>query len=192
MKDILSFNGDTLIQAEIKKLINDFGIKTIIETGTYQGDTTLDFATMVSKVFTIEVNQTYFNTNLKKFINKHNIKSIRGSSPPIIEQIIKGNFGAVDVPILFYLDAHWHAYNPLLDELKMIHHLKLKPVIAIHDFKVPNKDFGFDKFSDGSEYTWEFIEKNIRQIYGDKFSYHYNEEASGSYRGIIFITPNKI
>lgn len=190
MKAIESFNGDTFIQAEIRKIVNEFGIKTIIETGTYQGNTTLDFATMVKKVFTIEVNETYYNLNIKKFIGKSNIVTIRNSSPKGIEQIISGKYGIVEKPILFYLDAHWGAYNPLLDEFEMIKNFNLKPIIAIHDFKVPDKDFGFDKFSDGTPYTYEFIEPHIKKIYGTtKFKYYYNDQATGSNRGIIYITP---
>ena len=94
-------------------------------------------------------------------------------------------------PVFFYLDAHWYNYNPLLDELKVIAKYNMnKSVIAIHDFKVPGKDFGYDKFPDGKDYAWSNIQKYIEDIYGkNKYDVMYNEKTSGVNRGIIFIIP---
>ena len=188
-----AFNSDTFIKGELEKLVKKFGVKTIVETGTYKGHTTVEFAKLVSKVFTIEINDHYYQMAQKEFVGKNNIVSIRGSSPTAMLNIIKGHHGDFEKPSLFYLDAHWYKYNPLLDELKILATQKMKQcLIAIHDFKVPNKDFGFDKFSNGTAYTYEFIQKSVENIYGvGKFEYHYNEQADGAKRGIIFIYPKQ-
>jgi cephalosporin hydroxylase len=195
MSDVIrGFNGDTFIKIELDKLCRKFNVKTIVETGTFHGGTTLEFCSLVDKVFTIEINETYYNNANAEFIkHKLPITSIKGTSPVEMEKIIKNVYGKFEKPALFYLDAHWHKYNPLLDELGVISRNKLNNcLIAIHDFKVPDKDFGFDKFSDGSEYTFEFIKKSIERIYGvDGYSYHYNEQADGAKRGIIFIYPKQ-
>jgi len=64
-------------------------------------------------------------------------------------------------------------------------------VIAIHDFKVPGKAFGFDK-AGNNDYEWSCIKDKIKAIYnnGDENNYHYyyNDKAAGSCRGIIYIT----
>jgi len=111
-----------------------------------------------------------------------------------MKNVISGMFGKFVQPALFYLDAHWYKYNPLLDELAVLYKNKLKNcLVVIHDFKVPNTNFGFDKFSDGSEYSYEFIKKHIENIYGvNGFEYHYNKQADGAHRGIIFIYPKNI
>lgn len=191
--DVRAFNGDRFIKIELAILCNKFNVKTIVETGTFKGGSTLEFCSLADKVFTIEINKTYYETNTKLFQQHEQlpITAIQGTSPIEMRKIVKGVYGKFTSPALFYLDAHWHKYNPLLDELKVIKELKLKDcLIAIHDFKVPGKKFGYDRFSDGTEYTFDFIKKSIEQIYGvDGYSYHYNSEAEGANRGIIFIYP---
>lgn len=188
-----AFNSDTFIKGELDKLIKKFGVKTIVETGTYRGHTTLEFAKLVKTVFTIETNEKYYSEAVKNFVKSKNIIAIKGNSQLELKRVVDGFYGIFNQPALFYLDAHWYKYNPLLDELKLIANKKLnKCLIAIHDFKVPGKNFGFDRFSDGSEYTYEFIKKHIENIYGvGKFEYHYNEKADGAHRGIIFIYPKQ-
>ncbi len=188
-----AFNSDTLIKGELDKLIKKFGVKTLVETGTYRGHTTQEFSKMVPTVFTIELNEKYYAEAVRGFAKFRNIISIRGSSHLEMKKIIEGFYGKFVQPALFYLDAHWYKYNPLLDELKVIANYGLKNcLIAIHDFKVPGKNFGFDKFSDGTEYTFEFIKKSVENIYGiGGYEYHYNEKANGANRGIIFIYPKK-
>ena len=66
-------------------------------------------------------------------------------------------------------------------------------IIAIHDFKVPGEDFGFDKFPDGRLYEWKEIANHVKVIYGeDGFKYYYNEKVSGSNRGVIFIHQKQV
>lgn len=188
-----AFNSDTFIKGEIEQLVKKFNVKAIVETGTYKGDTTLEFSKLVKQVFTIEISEPYYSEALTKFVKSKNIVSIKGTSPMEMEKIISGLYGKLLRPTLFYLDAHWYKYNPLLDELKVLSKLKMSDcLIAIHDFKVPGTDFGFDNFSDGTEYTYEFIKKYIEHIYGvDKYEFHYNTQADGAHRGIIFIYPKK-
>lgn len=181
------FSSDIYFKKEIEKIICDWKIKTIVETGTYQADTTISMAEMVEQVITIEINAQYlkYARHQIKQSGKNNIISIFGSSPKEIEKL------NIDEPILFFLDAHWYEYNPLLDELKAIAEKKYNnSVIVIHDFKVPNKNFGYDSYN-GFDYDWNYIESAIKSIYGDNFRYYYNEKASGGNRGIIFIFPNK-
>lgn len=186
------FNSDTFIKGELEKLIEKFGVKTIVETGTHNGSTTIEFIKMVPNVFTIEINEQYYQS-VQKELKQNKIIPIHGSSQIEIVNIAKCVYGKFEHPVLFYLDAHWYKYNPLLDELKAIANLGIKNcLIAIHDFKVPGKDFGYDKFSDGTEYTYGFIQKSIEAIYGvGNFDYHYNEKADGAKRGIIFIYPKQ-
>jgi hypothetical protein len=187
-----AFNGDNYILEEVKRLIKVFKIRTIFETGTYEGKTTAELAKLGIPVISSEINTTYLqyansllskNPELIKFI-----KLVSGNSPDVIND----NIQEYDWPILFFLDAHWYNYNPLLDELRIISEHRCKTcVIIIHDFKVPDKDFGYDKFPDGSPYEWSKIEKYVDNIYGKgKYKYYYNDKAEGSYRGVVYITPS--
>jgi len=187
-----AFNRDSFIKKELGTLIGKFGIKTIIETGTYLGQTTEEFSKIVDNVLTIEINESYYASSKSKLKKYPNVKCLLGSSPNKMSEILSAS--ELNKPVLFYLDAHWGNYNPLIDELKRISLHKMKcSVIAIHDFKVPNKDFGYDNFPNGEPYSFEIIKSEIENIYGkDGYEYKYNDVAEGACRGIIYIYPKKI
>jgi hypothetical protein len=188
--DMPAFNGDIYIKNKVIELRDKFNIKMCIETGTHQGNTTIELANIFEKVRTIEINVKYFQESQSKLRGKINVECLKGSSPIVMNKILK----YIIQPVFFYLNAHWHNYSPLFDELKTIAHFNFnKSIISIHDFKVPDKDFGYDKFPDGREYEFSVIKKHIDDIYGkDKYEYCYNEKAAGSYRGIIFIMPKVV
>jgi hypothetical protein len=181
-QNLLGFEGDMLIKAEVQRLVEKHNIDTIVETGTFKGNTTLKFAEMVNNVITIESNNEYYQKVQGKF--PKNVNSILGDSAKYIFDVkMQGN-------LFFYLDAHWYKNCPLLGELDGIAKNKYKPVIAIHDWKVPNKDFGFDRFPNGKNFELKEIKPSLDRIYGTNgYTYHYNEKAEGCYRGIIFIEP---
>ena len=184
------FEGDTHLKESIQKLITDYNIKTVVETGTFKGSTTVQFANMVDKVYTTEVNPEYYKEAVGKFTEngKTNIFHNLGSSVVVLPKILP------EIPqpqtLLFFLDAHWGPNNPLLEELQIITDYKLKPVIVIHDFKVPgHPELGFDTYG-GQDYDWDWIKDKIENIYGkESYTVTYNDKAVGMKRGVIFITP---
>lgn len=181
------FSGDLFLRNEIAKLISKHNIKTIIETGTYHGETTKELSLMTNKVFTIEINDKYHAKAQTALQGYDNVVCLKGNSPELLNKIIPTIKGS----ILFYLDAHWYNYCPLLDEIKTIaKHHKSDSIIVIHDFKVPGTDFGFDSYKN-QPYEWDWIAPAIKQVYGDKFERHYNSQAAGSRRGVIFIEPRR-
>lgn len=56
----LAFAGDGLLAEEVKRLISRYGIRSAVETGTYQGCTTRALAAMVPAVYTIEISPDMF------------------------------------------------------------------------------------------------------------------------------------
>lgn len=184
------FEGDTYLKDRVQKLINQYNIKTVMETGTFKGSTTIQFADMVNDVYTTEVNPEYYKEALAKFSanKKDNIHPNLGSSVEILPKLLT----TISQPqmLLFFLDAHWGPNNPLIEELKIIAEHRLKPVIVIHDFKVPgHPELGYDTYG-GQDYEWSWIADSIDNIYGkDNYIVSYNSEAVGMKRGVIFITP---
>lgn len=181
------FNGDTFIEQQFIELKYLFNIKTVIETGTCLGYTTLWLSQHFDKIYTIELNKKYVDIARDKFLLHSNITSIHGNSEDIIRHIrIEGN-------AMFFLDAHWGNNCPLLGELYSIHKLGIKPVIAIHDFFVPDygEVLGYDQFK-GQPFKLEWVSSILDKIYGvSGYDYHYNslEKSAGAKRGIIYIYP---
>lgn len=181
-----AFEGDTYIKEELIKLRDKFGLKLCVETGTQYGSTTLELDRIFKSVVTIEADKSLCEVAVQRFEHT-DILLLCGLSDKIL-QIFKFKDN-----ILYYLDAHGGKTGgcPLKEELILITINNHKNVcIAIHDFKVPGKDFGFDTFDD-FELRYEEIEPYLKMIYEDRFDYHYNTEANGARQGIIFIYPKK-
>lgn len=184
------FNDDVALHDEFVKLIRNYGIKTVVETGTYEGETTIQLSKMVENVVTIEINPTYYRkcSHLDEF---KNINRIRGASEAVLDEILP----VLKKPILFFLDAHW-GVNPLHGELDAIYKHKLNDsVIIIHDFLVPGTDLGHDYVDKGNKQpiNLEYVASHLHKIYGGNFNYYYNDPilATGSRRGAIFVTGRK-
>lgn len=177
----LPFEGDTFIPIEILKLKKRFGINTVLETGSQYGSTLEWFNKEFTYAMGCEPNKDFYDYAKDKNLQVSNEDSIS-----FLTNYGKAKFWKPNP--LFYIDSHWHDTPcPLKDELKLIAGLKINPVICIHDFKVPGKDFGFDTYD--YELCYEEIEPYLKDIYPEGFDYHYNTEANGANRGIIFIYP---
>lgn len=185
-QNALGYEGDRFIGEEIAKLVKEHGIEQIIETGTYLGNTTKKLVLM-APTLSIEINVENWR---RAKINCEGIKGIDllfGNSIDMLKEYLPLY---TDKKLLFFLDAHWGEYCPLLDELELIANHGIKPVIVIHDFKVPKRpELGFDSYN-GQPFELEWIEKSLEKIYGSNFAYHYNLQAEGAKRGVIYVYPN--
>lgn len=187
------FEGDTFLADKVKSLIDKFGVKWAIETGTYRAATTKRLSEWVELVNTIEIDHENFNISKDVLRPYHKALPHRGSSNEVLPRILKYYSSREQIPqTLFYLDAHFNLYCPLLDELNIIAEYKLKPVIVIHDFQVPgHPELGFDEYN-GQPFTWEWIKESVEKIYGvDGYNIEYNSEATGAKRGVIFLSPKQ-
>ena len=192
------FNGDTFVQAEFLKLKDKFNIDRVIETGSCLYSTTKWLGENFESVKTIEINEDYSKYGIHKVKDMPNVTAIVGvssvewlnqvasvyeSNPYIIHNFLH----------LFFLDAHWEENCPLLEELEAISKLRTtqKPVIVIHDFKVPNQNLGYDTYN-GQPFELDWIKSKLEMIYGvDGYDYYYNSEETSTEikRGLIYITP---
>lgn len=184
-----ALNQDTFAQQEFINLKNKFGLKYAIETGTCLGYTTDFLADHYETVSTVEINENYLNFALTNRLNKRdNVIVYIGSSADTLNKMI--NDLDEKENIFIFLDAHWGQHCPLKDELRQIKETGIKPVIAIHDFVVPdNPSLGFDSIN-GQPFTYEWLKSDFDAIYGENgYDYYYNSESTGAKRGIIYLTP---
>jgi hypothetical protein len=186
------FNGDHFVEKEILQLRDRFFINTAIETGTCLGATTKFLARHFQKVFSIEINAEYLEIARTLIGDMPNLQTFHGASEFVLEEIIRTKVLYND-KVIFFLDAHWGAYCPLRDELRIIAEHKLKPVIVIHDFQVPDQPgLAFDSYH-GQPFTFEWLKDRFDAIYGEnRYQYHYNtEKESTEIRvGVIYIYPD--
>ena len=196
-KDIKTsaFESDSYILNEIEELKNKYNIKTFIETGTNTAKTTVVVAKMFENVHTIEFNEEYY-LNCKEILkNYENVTIHNGSSEQVLNKILPN----INERILFYLDAHWYMYCPILDELEAIFNNNKKDcIIVIHDFLSPNTDLGYMRVPDensvsgGPPLNYEYISEKLSKIYNNNYDYYYNKISDGNPKtGVIFIVPRE-
>lgn len=184
----MPFNDDIHLATKFLALRDKYAIKHIIETGTYHGNTTEWMAQNFENVYTCESNQTYFDIASKVLEPFPNVTNKLQDSRQFLESVLP----TLDGPTIVFLDAHWYD-NPLLGEIVAIGKYGKRPILAIHDFKVPGKpEFGYDTYP-GIVYEWNYIKKAVEEAYGtNNFRIEYNEVATGSMRGCIFVYPKEL
>lgn len=178
---------DLVMQAEFRRIIAERGIKVIVETGVHHGLSTVILSKMVPLVFGVEnnLNSVYVAANSLRQGGVHNAVLCAGSSPAVLKALSP----VLPEETLYFLDAHWQAYWPLLDEIAA-----LRPgagVIIIHDFQVPgHPELGFDSYG-GRDLNHDYVRSALSQ-WSPGYRLVYNERTEGCDphpRGCAYVFP---
>jgi hypothetical protein len=130
-----------------------YSIKTLVETGTYQGTTILALLDKFETIYTIELSQTLWNQAVEK-LNKYNhIHVINGDSSKELRSVLN----KISDRCLFWLDGHFSGGNtargakdsPIIEELETIRqHCRRDHIILIDDARCFNGSDGYPTLSD--------------------------------------------
>lgn len=186
---VSSFNNDSVVADTVLQLVKDLKIDCIIETGTFQGTTTAFLSETFPNIdiYTVEVNLETYQKAQANLQGYSNIKLLYGSSEKVLEHLLPELQGK---RILFYLDAHWDDYWPLLDEFEAIQkQCKDNCCIVIDDFKVPFRQFQHDIYKE-QPLDLDYIEEKLKQVYTQPF-YFFNDRSTRDPRAVgkIYIVP---
>lgn len=80
-----------------------FGIDTLIETGTYLGDTVEFFRQRCKRIASIELNPQFASAARARFRNAPHVTILEGDSGALLAKHMAG----IAVPVLFWLDGHY-------------------------------------------------------------------------------------
>ena len=125
-------------QLVIQEYGKDYGIRTLIETGTYFGDMVEAQRGNFETIFSIELGEDLWKKACERFSPYPGIKILQGDSGVVLHRIMP----QVDRPALFWLDGHFSAGVtakgekdcPIYEELDAIFaHSRLDHVILIDD-----------------------------------------------------------
>ncbi|MCX6917128.1 MAG: hypothetical protein NT167_29500 [Verrucomicrobia bacterium] len=166
---------DPNLTLAIKKLQTDYQLLNFVETGTYDGETSLAMSLLFDRVFTCDVKD--WKRRLE-FYYARNLVYETKSSP----DFLRAHLPEIRKQSLFYLDAHWGAYWPLPEELDIVFGQCQNPVILIDDFDAGNGLF-FDQYGK-QKLDFAYIADHIPADY--KFCLN---PWSNRNRGMIFIFP---
>jgi predicted O-methyltransferase YrrM len=191
MVKVAAFNNDSVVSDTVVQLVKDLKIDCIVETGTFRGTTTAFLSETFPEIdiYTIEVDfKTYLEAG-KNLESYKNIKLLSGSSEKVLEALLPQ---LKDKRILFYLDAHWEEYWPLLDEFEAIRKTaKDNCCIVIDDFKVPFRQFQHDNYKN-QPLDIDYIEQKMNEVYTTPF-YFFNDRTTRVPRAVgkIYIVPEE-
>jgi hypothetical protein len=121
-------------------LKKQFALRTFVETGTFQGGTSVWAASHFEQVITVENSRAIFEKTVAKHGGVPNIKFLFGHSTATLREIVP----TLDSPALFWLDSHWclgESYGeqdecPLLEEITIINSSPLEHFLLIDDARL--------------------------------------------------------
>lgn len=105
-------------------LRDTFNIRTFVETGTNQAETTIWAAGEFDQVITIEGYEPLHQKAINAFGSCRNIRFLLGDSRRLLPEVLQ----SLDGPAIFWLDAHWCGADtygsgdecPVLGELEVL------------------------------------------------------------------------
>jgi len=181
-----AFNSDTFLQEMFISLVKSYEPEYIIETGTYHGVTTKFLNEFNLPVLTTEINKDFFDIAANNLKDCLNVTMCLEDSVSALEKKLTLFFNK---KVLAFLDSHWLSDDVLERELIFFKKLEIPPVLLIHDFYVPGKDFGYDVYNQ-KRYDYETYKPYFDNLYSENnYTHSYNEQATGSRRGIILLQP---
>jgi hypothetical protein len=144
----------------INRLKDDYNkYTTFVETGTYCGETIFEMEPYFTKLYTVELSPTHYNSTRAKYSGSK-INFILGDSVNIFEKLLP----TINENVIFFLDGHWSSGDtakgdkdcPLIEEVTHINNLfHQNAIIIIDDCRL----FGKNK-KDGVNEDWSGINSN--------------------------------
>ncbi len=149
---ILHFNGQRARADLFTAVLRALDCESIVETGTYLGNTTKYMADTSLPVYSCESSPVFFAIAKKELARKPNVDLFLGDSRAFLGHLIAR--GVHERRSFLYLDAHWNQDLPLVEELEIIARSWSEFVLMIDDFQVPHDDgYGFDDYGPGKRFT---------------------------------------
>lgn len=111
-------------QAVIRKFASDYGLTTLIETGTYLGAMVNAMKNHFKCIISIELDPTLAELACRRFSGRNHVTILQGDSSEVLPQVLVDN----DAPSLFWLDGHFsggitargNLQTPVMEELSII------------------------------------------------------------------------
>jgi hypothetical protein len=122
----------------IREYARAHGLKTLVETGTFVGDTVAMMSRDFDQITTIELDRELYLKAKERFSTKPHINVLHGDSGIVLPELLK----TLEKPALFWLDGHYsagvtakgHLETPIIGEVSAIlaHHVR-SHVLLIDD-----------------------------------------------------------
>ena len=143
-------------QRTIRTLADRFGLKTLVETGTYYGDMVEAMKRRFSRIYSIELSKELGERAAKRFRRDQHVMIIQGDSGTELGKLVR----RIDQPALFYLDGHYSGGitaqgakdTPIYEELSHIFEHDPRHVIVIDDARCFGRDPDYPSLQELGEF----------------------------------------
>ncbi len=127
-------------QEALRAFQQKYNIKTLVETGTYLGDTLYALAHDFVELYSIELSEHYYKLAQLRFRNYSNVHLLQGDSGKVLKELVP----KLNNPALFWLDGHYSGgltakgdlECPVYEELKAIFSSAYNHIIFIDDARL--------------------------------------------------------
>jgi hypothetical protein len=177
-------NGQQGRQAIVREISRSEKFAYAVETGTWLGGSTAFIADVFGcSVWSVEADLNAFQFASRTLGGRPDICLEFGDTRVFLSDIALRL--ETDVPVFFYLDAHWDdADLPLWEEIRIIFEAWSQPVVLIDDFAVPGDDgYGFDDYGPGRSLTLATLSGHLPPGVVALFPVLASTEESGARRG---------
>jgi hypothetical protein len=188
------FNGQSHRQKMVQAFIRQLPLDAIVETGTYRGTTTAYLAGLTPlPIYTVEISPRFQGFNWLALRRFKNVLRFGGDSRAFLRTLTSTKPEA-DKAVLFYLDAHWNADCPLVEELEIIFGHWRRALVLVDDFRVDDDPgYGFDDYGSGNALTLDCIGKPLSQFGLHVFFPSAPSSAeTGSKRGSVVLAADAV
>jgi predicted O-methyltransferase YrrM len=183
-------NGQTARLEVCRRILKDFNITSIFESGTYRGTTTEWFAQFGIPTISIELNPRYASFSEARLRKYPHVRVVRGSSSNSLRSCIKQRDRSGGIGV-YYLDAHWGEHLPLADELRAIRDEDPHAIVLIDDFQViGDPGYEYDDYGSGNALTVDYLDRKGLANCSMFFPSIPAIEETGCRRGYIFLTAD--
>jgi hypothetical protein len=111
-------------QQVLRSVAQEFGLRILVETGTFYGDMVEALKGDFEGIYSIELSRDLYEKARRRFAKEKHITLLQGDSGEVLERLVK----VLEKPALFWLDGHYSAGEtargvkdtPILEELEHI------------------------------------------------------------------------
>lgn len=157
--NLRAFNGQKGRESLVSEILRSCNVEAVVETGTYLGGTTRWFArNWQVPMHTIESAGRYYFSNRLRFMFNRLVSVHRGDSRDVLCALTH-DVAWPKTNVFFYLDAHWYADLPLLEELEIIATGFRNWIVMIDDFEVKDDGgYGYDDYGGDQRLTLRYLQ----------------------------------
>lgn len=121
----------------IRRVGVQFGLDTVVETGTFLGDTVAAIRPHFERIISIELSGELAGAAMARFATAPDVTILEGDSAKILPLVLP----TLDGPALFWLDGHWSGgvtargdvASPIVEELEAVLADRHEHVVLIDD-----------------------------------------------------------